>query len=66
MENLLIASLASALILAASMISVEFGVSVAITEILLGVIGGNFLGLHTTPWMDFLASFASIVLTPTC
>ena len=63
MENLLIASLAGALILAASMISVEFGVSVAITEILLGVIGGNLLGLHATPWMDFLAAFASIVLT---
>jgi Kef-type K+ transport system membrane component KefB len=62
-DNLLVASLASALILAASMISVEFGVSVAITEILLGVVGGNFLGLHTTPWIDFLASFASIVLT---
>jgi len=57
------AFLASVLILAASMISVEFGVSVAITEILLGVVGGNILSLHTTPWMDFLASFASIVLT---
>ena len=63
MENLLVASLAGALILAASIISVEFGVSVAITEILLGVVGGNVLGLHTTPWIDFLASFASIVLT---
>jgi Kef-type K+ transport system membrane component KefB len=62
-SDLLIASLVSALILAASMISVEFGVSVAITEILLGVVGGNVLGLHTTSWIDFLASFASIVLT---
>ncbi|MEJ5199615.1 MAG: cation:proton antiporter, partial [Anaerolineae bacterium] len=63
MENLLIATIAATLILAASMISVEMGLSVAIVEILLGVIGGNFLGLHTTPWMDFLAGFASIVLT---
>jgi len=62
-ENLLIATVAAALILAASMISVEMGLSVAIVEILLGVVGGNFLGLHTTPWMDFLAGFASIVLT---
>jgi len=45
------------------MASVELGLSVAIVEILLGVIGGNFLGLHTTPWIDFLAAFASIVLT---
>ena len=63
MENLLIATLAGALILLASMASIELGLSVAIVEILLGVIGGNFLGLHTTPWMDFLAGFASIVLT---
>lgn len=63
MSDLLIASLAMALILAASMISVEIGISVAVIEILLGVVAGNFLGLRTTPWMDFLASFASIVLT---
>jgi Kef-type K+ transport system membrane component KefB len=63
MDSLLTATLAGALILAASMISVEAGVSVAITEILLGVVGGNLLGLQTTPWIDFLASFASIVLT---
>jgi len=63
LENLLIATLAGGLVLAASIFSVEFGVSVAITEILLGVVGGNFLGLHAVPWMDLLASFASIVLT---
>lgn len=63
MENLLIAAIAGALILFASMISVELGISVAITEMLAGVIAGNFLGLHTTPWIDFLAGFASIVLT---
>ena len=63
MENLLIAAIAGALILVASMISVELGLSVAITEIVAGIIAGNFLGLHTTPWIDFLAGFASIVLT---
>jgi Kef-type K+ transport system membrane component KefB len=63
LDNLLIAALAGVLILLASMASVEFGLSVAITEIVLGVIGGNLLGLHTTSWMDFLAGFASIVLT---
>jgi len=45
------------------MTSAELGLSVAITEILAGVIAGNFLGLHTTPWIDFLAGFAGIVLT---
>ena len=63
MDSLWIAALASGLILLASMISVELGVSIAIIEILAGVLAGNFFGLHTTPWIDFLAGFASIVLT---
>ena len=63
MENLVIAAIAGGLILLASMVSVELGLSVAITEIIAGVIAGNFLGLHTTPWIDFLAVFAGIVLT---
>lgn len=63
MENLIIVAIAGVLILIASMISVELGLSVAITEMIAGVIAGNFLGLHTTPWIDFLASIAGIVLT---
>ena len=63
MENLWIAMVMGALILVASMASVELGISVALIEIILGVAAGNWLGLHTTPWIDFLASFASIVLT---
>lgn len=52
-----------ALIFAASVISIRAAVSVAIVEIVAGVIGGNFLGLHTTGWVDFLAGFAGILLT---
>ncbi len=51
------------LALAASIISVRLGISVAMVEIMVGVIGGNFLGLQTTPWVDFLAGFGSILLT---
>lgn len=51
------------LALIASVISIRLEISVALVEIFLGVIGGNFLGLHTTPWIDFLAGFGSIVLT---
>lgn len=51
------------LALAASLISVWLGISVAMVEIMVGVIGGNFLGLHTTPWVDFLAGFGSFLLT---
>ena len=63
MENLLIAVIAGLLILLASVASVELGISVALIEITLGVIAGNFLGLSSPPWMDFLASFGSIFLT---
>jgi Kef-type K+ transport system membrane component KefB len=52
-----------ALALVASMISIRIGLSVALVEIAVGVIGGNFLGLHTTGWIDFLASFGSVLLT---
>jgi len=63
MEGAWIAMVMGILILVASMASVELGISVALIEILLGVFAANTVGLHTTPWIDFLASFASIVLT---
>ncbi len=63
MESLWIAMIAAILILMASVVSIEAGISVALIEITLGVIAGNFLGLTSPPWMDFLASFASILLT---
>lgn len=63
MESTWIAMVMGILILVASMASVELGISVALIEILLGVTAANTIGLHSTPWIDFLASFASIVLT---
>src|SRR5256885_9897153 len=63
MENLLIAVIAGLLILLASVASVELGVSVALIEISFGVVAGNFLGVTGPPWMDFVASFGSILLT---
>ncbi|HZS92781.1 MAG TPA: cation:proton antiporter [Chloroflexota bacterium] len=58
-----IASVWMALALGASLISIRLGLSVALAEIGMGVIGGNVLDLHTTPWIDFLASFGSGLLT---
>jgi NhaP-type Na+/H+ and K+/H+ antiporter len=53
-ENIwLVASLWVGLALVASLISIRIGVSVALVEIAVGVGGGNFLGLQTTPWIDF-------------
>lgn len=64
MENIwFIAAFWVALAFAASLISIRIGLSVALVEIAVGVVGGNFLGLHTTPWIDFLASFGSVLLT---
>jgi Kef-type K+ transport system membrane component KefB len=59
----LVASVWMALALVASLASIRLGISVALTEILVGVLAGNFLGLHTTPWIDFLATFGSGLLT---
>ncbi|HWQ74301.1 MAG TPA: cation:proton antiporter [Syntrophomonas sp.] len=63
MSASLIALIMAVLAFAASVISIETAISVTIIEILLGVIGGNFLGLHTTSWIDFLATTGSILLT---
>jgi Kef-type K+ transport system membrane component KefB len=63
MSDAWIGMLMGLLIFLATLISVEVGISVALVEITLGVIAGNFLGVHTTPWIDYLAGFGSIVLT---
>src|SRR5690242_10524559 len=52
-----------ALALVASLISIRLGVSVALIEIGMGVLAGNFLGCHVLPWIDFLASFGALLLT---
>ena len=59
----LVAALWMGLALLASLISIRIGISVALIEIGLGVIGGNVLGLHSTPWIDFLAAFGAVLLT---
>jgi hypothetical protein len=53
----------SILILLASRISVELGVTVAIVEIALGVVAGNVLGIDPPGWLGIPATFASVVLT---
>jgi Kef-type K+ transport system membrane component KefB len=53
-----------ALAFIASLISIRLGISVALVEIFVGVLAGNFLGIHhTTQWIDFLAMLGSGVLT---
>lgn len=64
MDNVyLVAALWVGLALVASLISIRLAVSVALTEIGMGILGGNVLALHATPWVDFLASFGAVLLT---
>src|SRR5208282_1055495 len=48
-----------------SLISTRLGVSVAILEMLAGVLAGNFFGVSSAgqDWLPFLAGIASVVLT---
>jgi len=64
-ENIwFIAAIWMGLAFIASLISIRTGISVALVEILVGVVAGNFLGIHeTTEWINFLAMVGSGILT---
>ena len=57
------AALWMGLALIATLLSVRIAISIALLEIMVGVIGGNFLPLQRTEWINFLAGFGSILLT---
>ncbi len=59
----LLAAVWMGLALAASLISIRTAISIALVEICLGCVAGNVLDLKTTEWINFLASFGSILLT---
>jgi len=64
MDPVQLAAVLAAVIVLASMISVEIGFSVALIELGLGVIVGNVFNLDpNVEWLSFLATFASILLT---
>lgn len=52
-------------VFAASIFSIRLGISVAIVEIIIGMLLGNFLGIESTEheWLVFLAGLGSVVLT---
>jgi len=58
-----LAAVLGAVVLLASVISVELGITVALVELTLGVVFGNLFHLQSQEWLDFIAKFASIVLT---
>jgi Kef-type K+ transport system membrane component KefB len=64
MDNVWLASaLWIGLALVASVISVWVAISIALTEIIVGAIAGNIIGLPLAPWVNFLAGFGAILLT---
>jgi len=58
-----LAAVLAVVVLLASVVSVELGVTVALIELTLGVVAGNIFDLQSQDWLDFIAQFASIVLT---
>jgi hypothetical protein len=58
-----LAAVLAAVVLVASVVSIELGVTVALVELTLGVATGTLFHLETQEWLDFIAQFASIVLT---
>src|SRR5712691_12101923 len=63
MSPVQLAAVLATVVLLASMLSVELGVTVALFELTLGVVFGNVFHLQSQEWLDFLAKFGSIVLT---
>ncbi len=63
MDPVQLAAVLAAVVLVASMASVELGITVALLELTFGVVVGNVFHLGTQEWLDFIAKFASIVLT---
>jgi Kef-type K+ transport system membrane component KefB len=64
MSPVQLAAVLAAVVVLASVVSVELGISVALLELGLGVVAGNVF--HLDPgqgWLVFIAGFASIVLT---
>jgi len=63
LSDIATAALLAGVILLASTVSVEIGISVALIELLLGVIVGNAFHVDVPSWLAFVGSFAGIVLT---
>jgi Kef-type K+ transport system membrane component KefB len=63
MSDIAVAAVLAGAIVLASTVSVELGISVALIELLLGVIVGNAFSIDVPSWLSFIGSFAGIVLT---
>ena len=59
----LVAAAWMALALLASLVSIRLGISIALVEIVIGAVAGNVFHIQSAPWIDFLATFGSVLLT---
>jgi Kef-type K+ transport system membrane component KefB len=57
------ASVWVALALISSLISLRIGISVALVELIVGIIAGNSFHPEISEWVNFLASFGAVILT---
>lgn len=63
MVDLYSAALIAASVAVAAILSIRFGISSAIFEVVAGIILGNFLGVQIENWLDFLGTFGGLMLT---
>src|SRR5581483_9851298 len=63
LSELALAALLAGVILVASTVSIEIGISVALIELGLGVLVGNAFSADVPSWLAFIGTFAGIVLT---
>src|SRR5256885_1135652 len=63
MSDIAVAAVLAGAVLLASMISLEAGLSVALIELFAGFVLGNALSLDVPSWLNFIGTFAGVVLT---
>ena len=62
MSDIAVAAVLAGVVLLASMVSVEAGLSVALIELVAGFVAGNALSLSVPSWLAFIGTFAGVVL----
>jgi Kef-type K+ transport system membrane component KefB len=63
LSDIAVAAVLAGTVLLASTISVELGLSVALIELFAGVLVGSAFSIAVPDWLDFVGTFAGIVLT---
>jgi Kef-type K+ transport system membrane component KefB len=62
-DTYLLAAIWMGLAAIGAILSIRFKLPAALIEIVLGILAGNLISLHSNDWIDFVAGFGSILLT---